>query len=295
MRPSVLTTLTLRLMGLAGEWGDGYVVVLKNLDTSRTGIYRGELEVQYQGRYLDSHGGLCSMPGSGKTFIAMAARNGFPQSSGKISSSKLYHQLQQASDHTRRRLAMDTSPDRPRVSLQEVEEDFEATVKDFLIPGCITFVSAPRGSGKSFVALFLGVALAKGGIFRMERLARQRVLLVDRDNPQALIRKRLHRVGSYRDLTTLKVLTRETAPPSPTRRRGALFPAEDYDVLWWIPSVPLPKGSAKRKANKPRNFWRILKNLALRGLGHSRARQYEQGRDQYPGTWRTEQYGRYCL
>jgi hypothetical protein len=67
--------------------------------------------------------------------------------------------------------------------LQQVDADLPADVKDLVVPGCITAVSAPRASGKTIVALYLGVALATGGVFRGERLAPKRVLLVDRDNP----------------------------------------------------------------------------------------------------------------
>ena len=44
--------------------------------------------------------------------------------------------------------------------LQQVDTDPPAAVKDLVVPGCITVVSAPRASGKTIVALFLSVALA---------------------------------------------------------------------------------------------------------------------------------------
>src|SRR5947209_3493389 len=72
--------------------------------------------------------------------------------------------------------------------LQQSDTDLPATVKDLVVPGCITIVAAPRASGKTLVALYLGVALATGGMFRGERLNPKRVLLVDRDNPPALSR-----------------------------------------------------------------------------------------------------------
>lgn len=75
--------------------------------------------------------------------------------------------------------------------LLQQEADVLAHVKDLVVPGCITEVSAPRASGKSLVALYLGVALSKGGVFRAEQLTQRRVLLVDRDNPPSLVRKRL--------------------------------------------------------------------------------------------------------
>jgi hypothetical protein len=51
--------------------------------------------------------------------------------------------------------------------LLQPEADVLAHVKDLVVPGCITAVSAPRASGKSLVALYLGVALATGAFSGM--------------------------------------------------------------------------------------------------------------------------------
>ena len=71
-----------------------------------------------------------------------------------------------------------------------------ALAQDLVVPGAITIIAAPRGTGKSMTALALAIALASGGVFRGRRCARARVLLVDRDNPPAVVRKRFAWLGA---------------------------------------------------------------------------------------------------
>ena len=76
--------------------------------------------------------------------------------------------------------------------LQQVDETWTTFARDLVVQGGITIVAAPRGTGKSVaLSMLLGVALATGGVFRGERVQKARVLLVDRDNPPALLRRRL--------------------------------------------------------------------------------------------------------
>jgi len=258
-------TLTLHDGLWRAAWSDDYVVVLKTLDTAHAGVCRAELEVQYQGRYLDSQTVDLLNARQREIFhLTMAARNGVSPVAWEDKLSKLYHNLQ---------IALAATPTQSPWAFAQTaddflairEEDLDATVKDFVIAGCTTIVSAPRGSGKTFVALFLGVALATGGIFRMERLARQRVLLVDRDNAPALIRQRLRNLGAT-GLTTLKVLTRETAPPLTNKEAWAQFPAEDYDVLIVDSISAFTEGVSEKEGKQTQEFVATLKNLALRGL-----------------------------
>ena len=91
--------------------------------------------------------------------------------------------------------------------------------QNIVVPGCITNVSAPRSSGKSLVALY-EVSLATGGVFRHERLTQRRVLLVDRDNPRSLVRKRLGWLGAHQ-VTSLKSLPGDRTSP---HRQGCVGP-----------------------------------------------------------------------
>jgi hypothetical protein len=148
------------------------------------------------------------------------------------------------------------------VAQQEVEVDAHA--KDLIVPGCITVVSAPRASGKSLVALYLAVALAKGGVFRGEQLPRLRVLLVDRDNPPSLIRKRLRWLGAHQ-VTGLKVLTREMAPPLTDKTAWGQFPAEDYEVVIIDSLGAATEGVSEKEGRETQEFLATLKDLASRG------------------------------
>jgi hypothetical protein len=148
------------------------------------------------------------------------------------------------------------------VAQQEVEVDAHA--KDLIVPGCIPVVSAPRASGKSLVALYLAVALAKGGVFRGEQLPRLRLLLVDRDNPPSLIRKRLRWLGAHQ-VTDLKVLTREMAPPLTDKTAWGQFPAGDYDVVIIDSLGAATEGVSEKEGRETQEFLATLKDLARRG------------------------------
>jgi hypothetical protein len=148
--------------------------------------------------------------------------------------------------------------------LQQVDADLPADVKDLVVPGCITAVSAPRASGKTIVALYLGVALATGGVFRGEQLAPKRVLLVDRDNPPALIRKRLRWLGAQ-TVTALKVLLRDKAPPLTDKAAWSTFPVQDYDVVIVDSLGASTEGISEKEGRQTQEFLATLKDLARRG------------------------------
>ena len=148
--------------------------------------------------------------------------------------------------------------------LQQVESEVPTDVRDLVIPGCITIVAAPRASGKSLVAMFLGVALATGGIFRGERVPHRRILLVDRDNPTSIVRKRLRWLGAEA-VTALKVLTRDNAPPLTDRAAWAQFPAGEYDVAIIDSLGAATEGVSEKEGKETQEFLATLKDLARRG------------------------------
>jgi hypothetical protein len=148
--------------------------------------------------------------------------------------------------------------------LQQSDADLPATVKDLVVPGCITVVVAPRASGKTLVALYLGVALATGGVFRGERLKPTRILLVDRDNPPALIRKRLRWLGAQ-TVTALKVLIRDKAPPLTDKAAWNTFPVQDYEVVIVDSLGASTEGISEKEGRQTQEFLATLKDLARRG------------------------------
>jgi ParB family chromosome partitioning protein len=150
--------------------------------------------------------------------------------------------------------------------LDQHEEALPATVRDMVMPGMITLLSAHRGSGKTTVALYLGTAMAQGGVFRGERLTPQRVFVVDRDNPPSLIRTRMRHLGA-RGAQTFRVLTRDKAPSLTERDRAAWdrFPFEDYDVVLIDSIGAFTEGISEREGKETQEWLSILKDLALRG------------------------------
>jgi hypothetical protein len=114
--------------------------------------------------------------------------------------------------------------------LGEREIEFQGLVKDLLAPGCITFVAAPRGTGKTQVMHAVCVALTTYGVFRGEHLDPAQVLLLDRDNPGAITKQRLRAWGALKS-RGFKVLTREEVPDLKDREAWGYFPTNDYDVV----------------------------------------------------------------
>jgi hypothetical protein len=148
--------------------------------------------------------------------------------------------------------------------LLQDDPDVQADARDLVIPGCITLVAAPRASGKSLVALYLAVALAQGGVFRGEQVPTRRVLLVDRDNPPALLRKRLRWLGAHQ-VTGLKVLTRDKAPPLTDEAAWAAFPVDECDVVIVDSIGAATEGVSEKEGKQTQQYLATLKDLARRG------------------------------
>jgi hypothetical protein len=139
-----------------------------------------------------------------------------------------------------------------------------ALAQDLVVPGAITLLAAPRGTGKSVTALALGIALASGGVFRGARLPSTRVLLVDRDNPPVVVRKRLGWLGATAG-STLDILTRDDAPSLKEKTAWANFPVDQYDVVLIDSLGAATEGVSEKEGRQTQEFLAILKDLAHRG------------------------------
>jgi hypothetical protein len=148
--------------------------------------------------------------------------------------------------------------------LAQEEVEVVADARDLLVPGCITIVAAPRASGKSIVALYLGLMLAQGGVFRGERVPQRRVALVDRDNPPAIVRKRLGWLGGHQ-VSTLTVFTRDKAPPLTDAEAWGAFPVEHYDVVIVDSIGAATEGVSEKEGKLTQQYLATLKDLAQRG------------------------------
>jgi hypothetical protein len=114
--------------------------------------------------------------------------------------------------------------------LSEPEEEFQGLAKDLITPGALTLVASPQGLWKTQVSHALAVALATAGVFRGERVKPARVMLLDRDNPETLVKRRLRAWGAI-EAKNLHVLTRQNAPALQDKAAWHRFPLADYDVL----------------------------------------------------------------
>jgi hypothetical protein len=150
--------------------------------------------------------------------------------------------------------------------LAEPQPEFDGLAKDLLAPRAITMLAAPRGLGKSQVAHSLGVALATAGIFRGERVKPTRVLLLDRDNPEYIIRQRLQAWGA--DVArNLHILTRQHAPSLRHRDAWANFPLDNYDVIIMDAVGSFTEGITEKEGKQTTEVLATIIDLARKGLG----------------------------
>jgi hypothetical protein len=149
--------------------------------------------------------------------------------------------------------------------VQQEEDEHQSLTADLVYPGAITLIAAPRGTGKSIVALILAVAEVTAGIFRGERLRPVRVLYVDRDNPPRLIRDRLRRIG-VEGAVNLRVITRVDAPPLTDKQAWLALPWQEYDVVVIDSIGAATEGVSEKEGRETQHFLATLKDLAQRGL-----------------------------
>ena len=148
--------------------------------------------------------------------------------------------------------------------LRQQETTRPALAKDLVVPGAITVIAAPRGTGKTITALALAVGLAGGGVFRGEALCPARILLVDRDNPPAVVRTRLQRLGA-KEGDTLHILTRDSAPKLTEKAEWTRFPVDQYDVVLIDSLGAATEGVSEKEGKLTQEFLATLKDLAHRG------------------------------
>lgn len=150
--------------------------------------------------------------------------------------------------------------------LAEEEKEFQGLAKDLLAPGAVTLLAAPRGLGKTQVSHALAVALATGGVFRGERVHPVRVLLLDRDNPESIIKKRLGAWGAA-EAPNLRVLTRQHAPDLKDKTAWAAFPANAYDVLIMDSVGASTEGVTEKEGKQTTEILATILDLARQGPG----------------------------
>jgi len=149
--------------------------------------------------------------------------------------------------------------------LAEPEVEFEGLAKDLIAPGVITLIASPRGLGKTQVSHALAVALATGGIFRGERVKSVRVLLLDRDNPETIVKRRLRAWGAI-EATNLRILTRQNAPALQDKAAWEQFPLTDYDVLIVDSVGSSTEGITEKEGKQTTEVLATILDLSRKGL-----------------------------
>lgn len=149
--------------------------------------------------------------------------------------------------------------------LAELDADVEWIARDFAAPGSITAISAPRGLGKSHIAHGLAVAVATGGTFRGEAVRRGRVLIVDRDNPRRVVRRRLRAWGADAAGDNLMLLTRDDAPSLLDPELWESFPFSEYSLVIVDSWGSSTEGVDDREAGRTGEALSVLLDLARRG------------------------------
>ena len=149
--------------------------------------------------------------------------------------------------------------------LQEIDPEFQGLAKDLVAPGCICVIAAPRGLGKSHCAHAVAVALTTSGVFRGERVQPARVLLLDRDNPKAIVKRRLRAWGATQS-QHFDVLSREECPPLTDALAWVLFPVEQYDVVIVDSLNSFLEGVTEKEGRELTKALAILVDIASRGV-----------------------------
>jgi hypothetical protein len=148
--------------------------------------------------------------------------------------------------------------------LDEPEPEFEGIAKDFLAPGCLTFIAAPRGVGKTQIVHALCVALTTYGVFRGERLSSMRVLLLDRDNPERVTKQRLRAWGAMKS-RQFRALMREQVPDLKDRHAWSVFPVTEYDVLMIDSFNSFIEGVTEKEGKQLTEALAVIKDVAGQG------------------------------
>ena len=98
-------------------------------------------------------------------------------------------------------------------------------------------------------------------------MAGYKVLLIDRDNPRREVRSRLHSFGATSDLATLRVLSRENAPPLTNTRAWVEFPYYEYDLVIVDSLDSAAEGVGEQDSTKPSLAIAPLLDIARRESG----------------------------
>lgn len=137
------------------------------------------------------------------------------------------------------------------------EADLDFLEARMLAPGSVTQIYSPRGLGKTHYAHHLAVKQARAG---------KRVLYIDRDNSRREVRRRFRAWGAA-DAPTLKILTRDQAPPLTDTAAWAQFPFQNYDLVIIDSIDAATEGVGEQSSEKPSKAIAPILDIAHREAG----------------------------
>jgi hypothetical protein len=148
--------------------------------------------------------------------------------------------------------------------LAEEDKAITGVAKDLIMPGAVTTIAAPRGLCKTLIIHGVAYAMATGGLFRGERVEPIRVLLVDRDNPERVVKERLRGWGAA-NAPSFHLLTRTDAPDLKDRAAWEKFPVGNYDVVIIDSIGSFTEGITEREGKETTQVLATVLDLIHRG------------------------------
>jgi hypothetical protein len=147
------------------------------------------------------------------------------------------------------------------------DDDENFVVERLAMAQGVTLIGGPRGACKTMLIHALAVAAANGGLFLGRPVVRLKVLLIDRDNPRRVLRKRLRAWGAASLIKdgVLKVMYRDQVPPLRDHKAWAQFPVEDYDLVLIDSLGAMTEGVSEQEGGESGQAFAPLLDLARRG------------------------------
>src|SRR5262249_24783166 len=113
----------------------------------------------------------------------------------------------------------------------------------------------------------LAVALASGGTFRNEKMNPTRVLIVDRDNPESVIRERLRLWGANEIKNdNLHVITRRDVPSLKEKSIWDRFPSDKFNVVIIDSLGAFTEGVTEKEGRETTQILATVLDLARKGV-----------------------------
>lgn len=172
-------------------------------------------------------------------------------------------------------------------SIWAIETKVDWLIADFVPERSVTLISAEPGAGKTYLALAIAGAVADGSPFAGRTTAKRPVLYVDRENPVAVIKKRLGQLGIKEDASLRIWGTWLSEPPPDPEDRRIRDLASKGGLIVFDSLVAFHPGN-ENDASETRKFMNAFRQLASLGgtvvlLHHSgkseTAKQYRGSSD----------------